>query len=325
MTILVMLIVILWAGGSEALTQETICNTDPNVIFCDNFNDRTLGDVNTFYNPNTNFQTNLGGKSTAWGNNNVAGNIGQTITDVGCLEGRCFSQFYPANPQNNAFGGGFVGSQTISQLGGPSQIQEFYYRFWMLYPTNWVESPNGSKVVYGEGGIGFGPRQEIGSDIPNGWPWVERGFVNNIEGRIPVNMNASFSGRRLGQWQCLEYHMKHETVSPTAPGVGGSNDGVWEAWVNDPAGGPDIQIANYHNIYFNLVGDSGGYASGTFYTDWLISAFWNCDQNNCTLSQNAHPDMTRLVDKVVVSRARIGCGSVVQPTLPGTPANLVVN
>src|SRR5262249_30800736 len=44
--------------------EEPYCTSGANVILCDNFNARTLGDVNTFYNPSTNFQSFIGGHST---------------------------------------------------------------------------------------------------------------------------------------------------------------------------------------------------------------------------------------------------------------------
>jgi hypothetical protein len=290
------LLVMLTLAGPAAAAEEAICS-DPNVILCDNFNDRTItDDVRT-----SNFTQQVGPKTFGWGVDNTGG---QGITNVGCLEGNCFFQNYPATPHGgDNGGGGFIGSPVFPQT------RTFYYRFWIKYPANYVESVNGSKVVYGEGANGS-LRQEMGSDR-QGWPWVERGFVGGVEQRIRPNMNLGASGRRLGQWQCLEYRMTHESAS-------GVNDGYWQAWVNDPAGGPDIQIAEYPNIRFQ---ENDGWVSGTYYSDWLISAYWNCPGATfCQDPQNAHPDMTRLIDRVVVSKARIGCSGTASGTASASPS-----
>src|SRR5262249_60501062 len=127
------------------------------------------------------------GHSTAWGDNNIASNTGQLVTTTGCLEGQCFEQDYPKIDSTSNFccdGGGFVGSSTYPNT------QDFYYRIWIKWPTNWVESINGSKVIYGENGNGLGPRQEIGSGTDTlGFPWGEAGLVNHVGTRVRRSMN----------------------------------------------------------------------------------------------------------------------------------------
>lgn len=321
MWIWLLLLSLLSPLSAFALTEEAICSS-PNVIFCENWNDRPLSsDIRVTFAAG-NMIPNIGGKTLGWFYDNSPG---QQIVSAGCLEGNCFAQLYAQTPHvGDNGGGGFIGTPAIGN------IQTVYYRIWIKYPSNWVESSNGSKVIYAEG---TSPRQLIDAD-PAGFPTSERAqcyttsvgcaqdpFATLGETRLHVNMNPSFSGIRLGQWQCLEWRITHETtVLPT-----NSKDGVLEAWVNDPSGGPDVQVMGFSGISFN---DSDStYQNGSFYTDYLISSYWNCGvTSNCLDAGNAHPDMTRLIDRVVISRARIGCGGGgTAPTPPGAPINLSVS
>src|SRR5262245_43450266 len=55
-------ILLVSAATVQALTEEAVCS-DPNVLFCDNFNDRALtNDIRS----SGNFNQNLGGKTTGW-------------------------------------------------------------------------------------------------------------------------------------------------------------------------------------------------------------------------------------------------------------------
>jgi hypothetical protein len=298
------------SGG--AATEEAVCSS-PDVIFCDNFNDRTLtSDIRT----SGNMGQSLGGKTFGWGFDQTPG---QGITNVGCLEGNCFSQLYPdlSTPQmKDNGGGGFMGTPSFAQT------RTAYYRIWLKYPSNWVESPNGSKIIYAENDQGFGPRNEIlGARSNPPFPIAERAFVNNVEQRVFPNMNLSAANFNLGNWMCLEVRWTHESAL-------GVNDGYWQAWVND------VQVAEYPNIRWN--GSSETNTSGRHYTDYLLSSYYNCQcdpsrypcNNNATACidpQNAHPQMVRLSDRVVISRERIGCsgGIIIPPSPPPTPATFI--
>src|SRR5262249_43327334 len=103
------------------------------------------------------------------------------------------------------------------------------------------------------------------------------------------------------------------------------------AWVND------VQVANYTNI--PLSNDPVTMGTQRWFTDFLLSSYWNsvCNvtptcQNDGTQCQdpiNAHPLMQRLVDRVVISRARIGCSgssgtqSATQSASPPAPPGQV--
>src|SRR5262245_54907395 len=141
------------------------------------------------------------------------------------------------------------------------------------------------------------PREELMGGPGTLWPTLE----NLSNSRAEPNMNLSEAHRHIGQWVCVEFRL-------TAESQGGASDGVYEAWVND------IPVANYSNARFN--GPAG--QVDPFWTDYLISAYWNCQcdpaqfqcNNNATACidpQNAHPAMQRLADRIVISRARIGC------------------
>ena len=306
MTFLTAVLFLVLSVGIAHGAPEAVCS-DPNVFFCDNFEDRDLGGGD--------FSTNKGGKTLGWG---VSETTTQTIINTGCQDGgKCLQQTYPdlSTPQNkDNGGGGFIGTPNLGLN------RTMYYRLWLKYPTNWVESPNGSKIVYMENGSGV-PREELMSQRPGPastgtWPVLEN--VSNIMRGIP-NMNLNAALAPLGQWTCVEYRL-------TAESVGGAHDGTYEAWVND------VQVASYPNASWN--GPTG--QSQPWWTDFLISAYWNCQcdptryqcNNNATACidpQNAHPAMTRLVDRIVISKARIGCGTLPQPMAPGPPVGLNVS
>src|SRR5262249_54968908 len=121
--------------------EEAICTTDPNVIFCDNFNDRADGKAD--------IGTNKGGKTLGWA---IDGDPNSgVVTSAECLEGKCFRHVYPdlSSPQNkDNGGGGFM--QTITS----QKFRTVYIRFWVKYPSNWVNSINGSKLLYHENSDG---------------------------------------------------------------------------------------------------------------------------------------------------------------------------
>lgn len=298
------LLVMLTLAGPAGAAEEAICS-DPNVIFCDNFNDRALG--------GNDLSTNKGGKTTGW---NKDQDPNQIVVNTGCLDGNCFQQLYPdlTVPQmKDNGGGGFMGTNSLGMN------RTIYYRVWLKYPSNWVESPNGSKVIYAENDQGLGPRQEImGARGAPEFPILERGFIGGVEQRVFPNINLSSANRNLGNWMCLEVRMTHESSK-------GSGDGYFQAWVND------VQVSEYPNMNFNGGGDPWP-GSGVYYTDYLISSYWNCQcdparypcNNNATACidpVNAHPQMVRLVDRVVVSRARIGCsGASASPTSASSPS-----
>jgi len=286
------LLVMLTLAGPAAAAEEAICS-DPNVIFCDNFNDRTLtDDIRT----SGNFGQNLGGKTLNWFFDQSPG---QRIISSGCLEGNCFAQDYPATPRaGDNGGGGFIGTPNLGSF------RTMYYRIWIKYPTNWVESPNGSKILYMENSSGS-PREELmsqrpGPASPGTWPVLEN--VSNIMRGAPnISVNSSSAQAPLGVWTCVEYRLTAESAS-------GASDGTFESWVND------VQVASYPNVSFNGPG-------GQFWNDYLISAYWNCPGATlCLDPQNTHPTMTRLIDRVVISRARIGCSGTGSGTTASSPA-----
>ena len=296
------LLVMLTLAGPAAAAEEAVCS-DPNVFFCENWEDRALG--------NGDFTTNKGGKTLGWG---VGDASTQSVVNSGCQDGgKCLQQTYPdlSTPQaKDNGGGGFIGTPSFPPT------RTVYVRAWVKYPSNWVNSPNGSKWLFHENDQGYGPRTLTEHVGGLAWPALNQGYMENLG----PNMNPSAQGQRLGQWQCVESKLTMESTV-------GARDGSWEAWVNDPAGGPDIQVAQYFNI--GPMASSSITGQQRYYTDYLVSAYWNCQcdfaryqcNNNATACidpQNAHPLMQRLVDRIVVSRARIGCSGTASGTASGS-------
>src|SRR5438445_9432114 len=123
-----------------------------------------------------------------------------------------------------------------------------------------------------------------------------------------------------GQVVCVESRIKAEPVV-------GAGDGYFQAWLDD------IQVAEYPNI--GAISHPAFTGQQARFNDYLISSYWNCQcdpasfqcNNNasaCIDPQNAHPLMQRLVDRIVISRARIGCSgtgsgnsTAIAPAPPG--------
>jgi len=293
------LLVILTLAGPAAAAEEAICS-DANVFFCENWEDRALG--------NGDFGTNKGGKTLGWG---VGDPSTQAVVNAGCQDGgKCLQQTYPdlSTPQNkDNGGGGFLGTPTLAAE------RTVYYRIWVKYPSNWVNSPNGSKLIYHENEQGSA---RILTEIVGGdFPAYNVGYGPNL----PPNMNGSQAVIRKGQWQCLESRITTESVV-------GAGDGYYQAWLDD------VQVAEYPRL--GLMSNPAFTGQQARFSDYLVSSYWNCQcdptrfqcNNNATACidpQNAHPLMQRLVDRIVISRARIGCSGTGSgsPTASSPPAS----
>src|SRR5262245_61012137 len=116
----------LTVAAPAAAAEEAICS-DPNVILCDNFEDRPLGVITPAGLPN------LGGKTLGWGSDQAYSQ--SIVSGSECVGGgKCLQQNYPdlstPKPQDNG-GGGFIGSERFP--GG--QERTIYTRFWVKYPS----------------------------------------------------------------------------------------------------------------------------------------------------------------------------------------------
>lgn len=297
------------AGGSG--NEEPAC-ADPSVIFCDNFEDRTLGSIYHSQNPSTNLWNTLNSKTLGWVTNDVftGADQDQYVINSGCQDGgKCLAHNYPACPRNSDNGGGnFMGPNF------PASYRTTYIRTWTKYPSTWVNSPIGAKYLYHGDGSGDGARQEEGipsrNDLPNGIIYKEGGTITlngaSGAGNLLPNMNTSAAVITPGQWQCIETRVTYSTTSGDADhaGAGGTFDGYIQAWVGD------TQVMEYANA---MVGSDLGAGRQPRATAFLLSAYWNCSNSNCSTSDNAHPAWTRVTDRIIVSTARIGCGGSAPP------------
>src|SRR5262249_17094234 len=122
---------LLLSAGITSAAPEAICS-DPNVLFCDNFEDRDVG--------NGDFSTNKGGKTLGWGVGDAS--TQSIVSGSQCQDGgKCLQQVYPdlSTPQKkDNGGGGFLGTATWPQE------RTLYYRTWFKYPSNWVAGVPGS-------------------------------------------------------------------------------------------------------------------------------------------------------------------------------------
>src|SRR5262249_3572677 len=116
MTFLTGVLFLVLSAGIASAAPEAICS-DPNVIFCDNFDDRAIG--------TDDLTTSKGGKTLGWGvSPQVPGQL-QRVTNSGCLEGNCLAQDYrdltsPVIEDNG--GGGVLGG------GRPPQKPTNFFR-----------------------------------------------------------------------------------------------------------------------------------------------------------------------------------------------------
>jgi hypothetical protein len=270
--------------------EEAICRTDPNVFFCDNFEDRALGPMRNDAGPK--FKNNGYGTSQA---------DQPSIINTEHFDGS--RSLDMVTPQNRA-SGGFIDTQ----FPGGSR-RTVYYRWYTKYSSNYIWSPVATKhnelVTCGYSG-GCGSDNGLfnfvnGNRTPTiAYIWGRTGQVLPSDVYWPQNMNV-LNQYNVNQWYCNE-------VRVTMNSSIGASDGYIQAWIDG------VQRMEYPNVRLvNQAGASNMGSSGS-----LIPSYWNCDQNeDCSNPAYNHPTIHRYVDNMVASTARIGClGTSPQPPGP---------
>jgi hypothetical protein len=258
--------------------QEAICS-QPYVLFCENWEGRATGAGD--------FERGIF-KSPGWGP--YGG--GFTIKDgIGFRGSRAVEMRYPprgpgippnsGDPSNG--GAGYLVATWPRYTG-----KDFWIRYYAKWSTNFRESTIGHKFwihqmapVGGSGTAAF-----IGHSQWGGAPIIT--YTHDPSKYYYPNENLSQAGVPLGQWVCLETRAKMSS----SPGV---TDGAIQYYVNG------TRVAHYPATSFVTIANAE-------HLQTLLSAFYNCnDSLGCRDPADAHPEMFRYADNIVISTQRVGC------------------
>ena len=308
MTRLLLVIALFFATSSAALAshvaatgnEEPICRNDPNVFFCENYEDRPVGSGSASF----------GGhkfKSNGWSVSTQSGTLAVQTTHK--FDGtKAFQGTVPAGQPSGGFmdtGTGFPGRRTT------------YWRWYTRWETNYYWSDIATKhmeeVVNGTTPVGNfmfvgsqGRKQPVQTWLGGNMdPRALQGFY------FLPNMNGSFPEFTPGQWYCLEMRT---TFNQGAT----AQNGYFQGWIDG------VQRWEYPNAHlFSKLGDN------PLSTGMFLSLFWN---GGDTIGHGGVPSqhaMIRYHDNFIGSTARIGClGSPPPPTQtppPSAPSNLRIS
>jgi hypothetical protein len=295
-------------ASAQTGNEEAICRNDANVFFCENWEDRPLG-----------FTANFGSsmilpqqfKNQRWLMDTA--NAGSIVTGNAFDGAKSLRLITPANQVSSG------GTQTLDVMGNAT---EWYWRIMLKYESGYIWSPVATKALEtvinstnnstccgffnstSSPGINTPKATSIASEGP---PLVVAEWFQNDN--LPALQWVT------NQWYCLEIHNK-QNVPESA------SNGVLEMWIQrmgvDPA---PVRRWNYSGILLN--NNHGGDNS---LRSIFLPTYWNCDQNeSCAAAQYQHPNLTRYIDSIIVSRARIGCpGGSPPPPPPPPPTNFKV-
>jgi len=275
--------------------QEDIC-TNPAVIFCENFEDRSTSNIMDLSRPKY--------KNNGWGVSQTANNAIVTSDRFDGTKSLMFTY-----PQGYNTGAGFFDSQ----WGG--SYRTLYMRVYTKWSSNYVISGSSTKHLEFSA-----PTSGAFNGI-----WINafgnRAFAMNIAGFPGVTLylmdqNGSPPAIQVptdNAWHCFEVRWTQNSGAST-------RDGAVEGWVDGVQKWSYTSVVTDPNMPNNLWG-------------LMLSSYWNCALGDevggqCAqqVSQNFHPQMFRWHDNIVVSTQRIGClggapppPSNTQPNAPLTP------
>ncbi len=220
---------------------ETACDLSY-VVFCENFENRTLG-----YAKDNIIQSQY--NNTGWA---VANDTSMSVVNTQASDGTKSLQWIM--PAGNS-GAGFF-DKTLPSL------PEVWFRFYMKNSSNWVWSANGNKMVhFGSAVVGHQDNMLWDQAVNGGNnPSVRPQYATTDGPFLGPNMNGGFAWP-LDTWVCVITHAKANTTNT-------GNDGLFEAWFKLP-NGQEIQKHGYYNM--NIDRDATTFASIKF------SGYWNSE------------------------------------------------
>ncbi|MGH3116728.1 MAG: IPT/TIG domain-containing protein [Gaiellales bacterium] len=187
-----------WAAAPDG--QEDIC-TSPAVIFCDNFESRSLGfgDLvrGTF-------------KNSGWSPSAFYSHMAISDTPAGVYEGRRALQFrYPAG----AGGIGFMGTFF------PTPYRTLYFRWYQKWSDAFTFSPVATKGAI----LNTATGQSLYVWWNNWGDGLLSQWANSTVTELEANLNGAFAPAR-DRWYCLEMRVTMNTAA--------NADGYVQAWVD---------------------------------------------------------------------------------------------
>lgn len=255
-----------WAFTTDQ--QEDIC-ASPDVLMCENFEDRALGLANSV----------LGSskfKNSGWSVSDTS----MSITSAQAFDGSKSLQWTLGENR----GAGFLDSRF-------DPTRTVYYRWYTKNSLNWKWSKNGNKLVFflnPAGRIIMLDQGLFGGSTP--------GFLIDdpvISGPIRFpNVGPGFSWPTDGRWVCMEMKITPNSTVPAG------TDGEVQGWING------VLSYNYPNMRIDSVSIYNSAIMPSGYWNCKTGAHPNCDYTD---PDNQHPTMQRWMDNIVVSTQRIGC------------------
>jgi hypothetical protein len=248
-----------------------------------------------------------------------AGNFFITSTETYGGSRYALDLLYPQVPTPYSTSNGGSGFTDLEH--GGNGTDEFHLRYYVKYTPNWVHS------VIAEKGWQLRPDDSTwdlyvnnpinGGGSPmtmlEGTAWRHEVFLwPNVQG-------FDWSGANLGRWVLVEYHIKLNTPGlwatndldfqtntiphpPSRTRAAGEADGVFEQWIDG------VLITQYVNL--NIRGTS---TKGV--NDFKLSGQWNCYSPthpgpwDCQFNEQAHPEMHRYIDNIVIMDGDLMIGS----------------
>lgn len=281
---------------TPAMAIETICpggtNPNPNVIWCDDFDNSTPINQKYFdYDNNGGDFVPVAGKGI---NNSTAMQVKWQIGEVGAGG---FKRTFGRNPVN-------------SQSHSTTDFKEIYWRQYLKMETGWSGNPyklsramilatsNWAQAMIAHlWGAGVGDTLMIdpasGIDANNNLATTTYNDFANLKwlgykrGITPI-----FSSTSSGKWYCIEVHVKLNTP--------GASDGVFEYWIDNNLEAKRTDL--------NWVGAWQDYGINAVF----FENYWN---------GGAPGERIRYFDNIVISTQKIGCLDSTEST-PSPPSSL---
>jgi hypothetical protein len=278
------------SASAQTGQEEAICRNDPNVFFCENFEDRPLGILA----PGV-----PGYKNNGYG---VSGN--PTVqTDEKFDGARAIRLEVLANRVS--------GNPPVRFDTSITPQRTVYWRWYVKYSSNYIWSPVATKhnemFTNGQADNGiFNFTSNNGISRPVITYALKAGCATAADCYFTPNMNGGFAQFAVNRWYCVESRV-------TMNSTGAATDGYVQGWIDG------VQYYEYPNVNLN------SQYSNPMTTGFFFVSYWNCDAvEDCSAPQYQHPTMYRYMDNVIGSTQRIGClSSANTPTAtPSAPLSL---